>query len=428
MKTLTSLGDLMNNEVLSITAVFLPVEGAATPVSWVHSTEQADPRPHLRRHELVCTLGSALVKPGAAEHFVTVLAEAQVAGIVLGLGEVHLQPPEALINACQKAALPLLMVEHGVPFLALNDAVLERRTELQSEARSREIALLANLFTLARRGASTAELTEEIEQSIDGPEGLGTASQEFTEQLESLLEFSEREEARAAAEQQSRLGQLTTLITEGLALPQVLAPELESHRLDPERLMVSRWPAGSERALKTHLPFGIIATGENDVILITAPLQDDVLRSPGLVCGFSTVVALEQLSRALTESRSALRIAKSRGGVTGPNELASLEALLEQQPGPVLSPFLAQIFNPLLEADEIGRGDLVMTLSTFFDCDAHLQQTANKLFVHVNTVRHRLARIHDLTGKDALSSSDSIDLRIALWAARRARKLNSSRE
>ncbi|MGO3678544.1 MAG: PucR family transcriptional regulator ligand-binding domain-containing protein, partial [Microbacteriaceae bacterium] len=393
MMTLTSINDLLSNDALSLTPVFLPPGAAETQVSWVHSTEQLDPRPHLRHHELVCTLGSALVRPGAAEHFVAALAEAEVAGVVLGLGEVHLQAPEALVDACREASLPLLLVEHGVPFLALNDAVLERRAELQSEARRREIALLARLFTLARKGAKSTELTAAVEHSLSQSGGAEEPSEEFKEQFESLLEFSEREDARATSEQQSRLGQLTTLIVEGLALPQALAPELEAQQLSPERLIVSRWPAGSERALKATLPFGLIATSERDVILISEPVQPDTFRKPGLVCGFSSVVPLAHLGRALTESRSALRIAKSRGGVTGPHELASLEALLEQQPAAVLETFFAQLCEPLLEADEIGRGDLVTTLSTFFDCENHLQHTAQKLFVHVNTIRHRFARV-----------------------------------
>ncbi|QBE47907.1 PucR family transcriptional regulator [Leucobacter triazinivorans] len=431
---LVTIGDLITDGTLEITAAVLPEGAAARRISWVHATEQIDPRPHLRRHELVCTLGSALVRPRSAETFVAALSEARVAGIALGLGEVHLAPPGELVAACERAGMPLLLLDHGVPFLAVNDTVLRRRSEIEGEARKRETALLSRLLATAREGASEDDLLREAGEALGGrlsragsDRGLewlgepGGVSDEFVEQLQSVLEFSGLEHARESSEQQLRLGQLLDLIAGGLALPAAILPEILSRGLDQERLRVSSWPSGSEGALGRRWQGALIGVTAHEVLVIDAPGSETSLRELGLVCGFSSVVEIGELRRALNESRSALRLARSRGGVAGPSQLASLGALLEQQPSERLDPFIEQLMTPIVEADELGRGDLVKTLAAFLASDQRLQETADRLFVHVNTVRHRLKRIRELSGRDPLSPMGAVDLRIALWSAERRR-------
>ncbi|NBX23956.1 MAG: hypothetical protein EBR52_07605 [Microbacteriaceae bacterium] len=84
---LVTIDDLLDDPTLSIQPAYVPAAAHSTPVSWVHATEQIDPRPHLRRNELVCTLGSSLVEARSAQRFVEAVADAGVAGIALGLGE-----------------------------------------------------------------------------------------------------------------------------------------------------------------------------------------------------------------------------------------------------------------------------------------------------------------------------------------------------
>lgn len=439
LETLVTIGDLLDDRSVSATAAVLPQAGDQRPVSWVHATEQLDPRPHLRKHELVCTLGSSLVRPRSADAFVAALTESGVAGIALGLGEVHLEPPKELLEACRRFGMPLLLLEHGVPFLAVNDSVLRRRSQIENEARERETSLLTRLMTLAREGAGEDALLREASDTLGG-EILLTAGPErgpllwnaeteapskaFMGQLESLLGFSGLERARKFVEHQQRLGQLVDLITGGLAHPAAILPDIEMQGLDPTALRVSFWPAGSEGAIGCRWGNGVIGTTAREAVLITGPETDESFSTLGLVCGYSSAVPLGSLRRAFTEARAALRLARSRGGVAGPGQLASLEAFLEQQSSEQLAPFVEQLAEPIIRADEVGRGDLMTTLATFIAEDRQLQNTADRLFVHVNTVRHRLAKVHELSGRDPLTLQGVFDLRIAVWAAERRRKLD----
>jgi hypothetical protein len=60
---------------------------------------------------------------------------------------------------------------------------------------------------------------------------------------------------------------------------------------------------------------------------------------------------------------------------------------------------------------------LVASLEAFLAPDNDISTAANQLYVHVNTLRNRLAKIAELTGANPLVETDRINFRIALWAA-----------
>jgi DNA-binding PucR family transcriptional regulator len=67
---------------------------------------------------------------------------------------------------------------------------------------------------------------------------------------------------------------------------------------------------------------------------------------------------------------------------------------------------------------DAGRGgELEATLRAFLDHDGHWSATAGALHIHVNTLRNRLARVAELTGRDVSRTADRVDLFLALRAA-----------
>jgi hypothetical protein len=63
-------------------------------------------------------------------------------------------------------------------------------------------------------------------------------------------------------------------------------------------------------------------------------------------------------------------------------------------------------------------GELLHTLATYLEGGGTLEACARTLFVHPNTVRYRLRRVSDLTGRSAADPRDALVLRTALIAAR----------
>jgi DNA-binding PucR family transcriptional regulator len=82
----------------------------------------------------------------------------------------------------------------------------------------------------------------------------------------------------------------------------------------------------------------------------------------------------------------------------------------------VLRRFADDILGPLRTHDEQNAAELERTLRTFLANDGHWSPTATELYIHVNTLRNRVARITELTGRDVTRLEDRVDLFLALEA------------
>jgi Purine catabolism regulatory protein-like family/PucR C-terminal helix-turn-helix domain/GGDEF-like domain len=139
------------------------------------------------------------------------------------------------------------------------------------------------------------------------------------------------------------------------------------------------------------------------------------------------------LAGALHEAQSALRLAAMRASaarsapasaagsapasavsVVTSDEVASHELLLASVPGSVLRSFRERLLGPLLAYDERHRAELLPTLREFLACSGSWNVCAATMYVHVNTVRYRIRRIEELTGRDLSRLDDQVDFFLAL--------------
>jgi DNA-binding PucR family transcriptional regulator len=109
-------------------------------------------------------------------------------------------------------------------------------------------------------------------------------------------------------------------------------------------------------------------------------------------------------------------VARDRGAPASYRDLTSFEGLLEQQPADRLSPFAEKLIGPLIEHDRQHGTALVDTLRAFLDNDGSVNATARQLFLHANSLRHRLRRIQELTGSHPQVFDERVALAIGLWA------------
>ncbi|MFC1414446.1 PucR family transcriptional regulator [Streptacidiphilus sp. N1-12] len=123
------------------------------------------------------------------------------------------------------------------------------------------------------------------------------------------------------------------------------------------------------------------------------------------------------LRGALEEARHARRIAASRVGricVSGPEELASHVLLLAAVPDEVRRAFRSRLLDKVIGYDLEHQADLVRTLEAFLRYDGSWTRCAAALHVHVNTLRYRIGRIEELTGRDLSKLEDRVDFYLAL--------------
>ncbi|MEU2565539.1 MULTISPECIES: PucR family transcriptional regulator [Streptomyces] len=137
-----------------------------------------------------------------------------------------------------------------------------------------------------------------------------------------------------------------------------------------------------------------------------------------LTVGVSAAVhSAEGLRGALEEARHARRVAAARPGrvcAAGHQELASHVLLLPFVPDDVRRAFTARLLDPLREYDRRHRAELIPTLEAFLDSDGSWTRCATRLHLHVNTLRYRVGRIEQLTGRDLSRLEDKLDFFLAL--------------
>jgi len=126
------------------------------------------------------------------------------------------------------------------------------------------------------------------------------------------------------------------------------------------------------------------------------------------------------IGRALAQARQARRVAALLGGgvrVLDAAGLGSVELLLATAPAEARQAFRASLLSPLLDYDAAHGTELVRTLRVFLDCSGSWTKAAEAMFVHVNSLRYRMRRVEELTGRDLGSLADQAALLLALGLA-----------
>ncbi|GLZ04188.1 hypothetical protein Acsp03_16540 [Actinomadura sp. NBRC 104412] len=115
--------------------------------------------------------------------------------------------------------------------------------------------------------------------------------------------------------------------------------------------------------------------------------------------------------------------AGAKGGAwppTGtPGDVDSYALLLASVPERTRWSFRTRLLGPLEEYDNVRQAELLHTLEEFLACSGSWNRTAGRLHVHVNTLRYRIRRIEELTGRDLGTLEDRVDFFLALRATRR---------
>lgn len=253
------------------------------------------------------------------------------------------------------------------------------------------------------------------------------------------LDRARRDEGRRA---------LRPLVADALALVESGAPHMEvaarlrqagSHSERPMVVAVGelRDNGPSEVALSLFedvaLTVGpaVVAPGRDGLLvgfLPWAPGQTEQLRrafgrlAPGLqrarlAVGISGETSIDALAGALEEARFAQRAAgagRAPVSVVTSDEVASHVLLLATLPDDVRRTYTHRVLGPVLEHDRKTHADLLETLREFLACSGSWSRTAESLHLHVNTVRYRIERVEQLTGRDLSRLEDRVDVFLAL--------------
>jgi DNA-binding PucR family transcriptional regulator len=138
-----------------------------------------------------------------------------------------------------------------------------------------------------------------------------------------------------------------------------------------------------------------------------------------LAIGMSTIQPLNDLPAAYAEACEAVERVQQSGGLLALPTMRAFESLTlfgHETASRLVSPEVRRF----VDEDVESGGLLTTTLLEYVDADLNATVAAERLFVHVNTVRYRLRKISERTGCDLRRLSEVLDLLIAVHIARNA--------
>jgi hypothetical protein len=123
----------------------------------------------------------------------------------------------------------------------------------------------------------------------------------------------------------------------------------------------------------------------------------------------------DQAKRALAVRRHS----RTPTGITTFADLGVYRILAGAENTPELDALIHEWLGLLLDYDEQHNTELVRTLAVYLECGGNYDTTAETLIIHRSTLRYRLQRIREVSGRDL----NEVDTRFNLQVATRAWKL-----
>ncbi|MEO5608106.1 MAG: helix-turn-helix domain-containing protein [Ornithinibacter sp.] len=255
------------------------------------------------------------------------------------------------------------------------------------------------------------------------------------------LEQARREETARAG--QSMAEELVASVVEGTANRPETVVQLRRAGLDPDEPLAvvvasfggDQWGEAARSLIDDvarHVGVPVVASGPGGRIVALVQATDpgfpdrlrtalhrlapSVARTP-LAVGISDAAPLSALTGMWEEARHARSLAELRPdavSVVTSAEVTSHVVLLATVPDDVRRTFAHRVLGPVRAYDDKHDAGLLGTLAAFLACSGSWSRTAEQLHLHVNTVRYRIQRVEELTGRDLSSLEDRVDVFLAL--------------
>jgi purine catabolism regulator len=459
--------------------------GLQGKVGWVHVSELGDPTPFLEGREFLLTTGLG-IGPDAVDQraYVRRLAEHRLAGLGVGVGFGFDRIPAAMVEEADRLEFPIVVVPYEVPFVAITKAVYTQLANQQLADLTRALtvheqladavlegrglqALLSivcshlgcSLALVDEAGRIVAERHSGKRVSFAGSLELPVALHDETATLKAVrdggpfgeydllvlrhgqtalaFELSRR---RAVGAAELRLaGDLLEDLEVGRLEEREAARRMTAFGLDPDAryaafLALPSNGGGSDRLRqelaadldrrgRAHLStarldraeFLVTVTGEDDALDLASQL---VQSTEGMRIAVGRPARGGALGRSMLEARAAL----DAGGVpvSSYRDLGSLELLLGL-PDASLEAFVARVLGAVAD-----NARLLESLTTLLEAGGRWTDAAGQLGIHRHTLRYRMDRLQEQTGRHPDDPKDQMELWLAVKAhqaleARRAR-------
>jgi Purine catabolism regulatory protein-like family/PucR C-terminal helix-turn-helix domain/GGDEF-like domain len=202
-------------------------------------------------------------------------------------------------------------------------------------------------------------------------------------------------------------------------------------RLDgPERAevllerLLSEAGVGALVASHEGMLCAVVDGSVGDPLALAARTREALAREHGEVRVASSRVAPTTALRAgFHEARYALEVVSFANGrspeVASWRDLGAFQLLLSVQDDEALRLYCDSVLGPIEDGEGEYGGELLKSLDAFLEQNGQWEKAARSLFCHRHTLRYRIRRVEQLTGRDLSTARD----RIEFWLALKAREL-----
>ena len=124
----------------------------------------------------------------------------------------------------------------------------------------------------------------------------------------------------------------------------------------------------------------------------------------GVRAAVSRPVGVGSLRRAFHEARCALEATSMAGGeapeVASHRDLGAFTLLLALQDDDALRLYSDGLLEPIERTEGEYGGELLRSLEAFIENNGNWERAARQLYCHRHTLRYRIRKIEELTGRD----------------------------
>ena len=160
----------------------------------------------------------------------------------------------------------------------------------------------------------------------------------------------------------------------------------------------------------------LLTDGAPDPSSLYRAAAAEVASDEGSIGIGSVAVTASELPRSFAEAQRALQVQRDSMSPYGSRRFEDLglyRILDRTGDRPEVHDFVMEWLGPLLTYDQTKNADLVTTLTHYLDCGGNYDDAARSLTIHRSTLRYRLGRIREITGRDLQDVEDRLNLHLA---------------
>ncbi|MBP2643142.1 MAG: pucR [Firmicutes bacterium] len=392
-----SLKEIVNLPSLKKVKIVGGRDGLDRIVNWVHFIDLPDVLPWVQGRELLLITGIGLEKDEKSLlDLVRGIAEKNLAGLVINVGPYINETPEAVIRLADELKFPVFELPWEVKLVEVTHDVSTYIVMKQMEEKSVSDLLENILFndecdyaTLVRRADYYGyDLSKPYQVGIIRISDFGTVSQNYHDEV-SLMNLKGTFERAVRDIINIHYRKALTMFRVDAMI--FLIPEKTGKKVDKKYNLASAW----------------------NLINSCCEKFPELTLNVGIGSDFSD---LKFAKSSYKQARLALKYADfshSQNGVHRYSDIGVYKLLLDLE-SRVLEDFFQESLGGLIEYDNEHNAELLPTLSEYLKQNCNAVQTAQKLFIHKNTLTYRIKKIEKITAKDFNNMQDRVTLQMAL--------------